>query len=1137
MAEAFLEVLLENLSSMIQKELGLFFGVEKQIERLSSTLSTIRAVLEDAEEKQLSNRAIRDWLQKLKDAAHRLDDILDEISTESLRLEYRGLKHGSVSKSKSSFFSSLHPKHVLFRRSVATKMKDIMERLDEIAQEKIKFHLSEVIVEKNPQIPEWRETTSIITQSQVYGRDVDKEKVIDFLIGESSNSEALSVYTIVGTAGLGKTTLAQHVFNDIKISSHFEPKIWVCVSEDFTLKTLFKSILDNNVVDLNLESLRRRVQEKLQKKRYLLVLDDVWNENLEKWDTFKAVLACGSKGASIVVTTRSKRVANIMGTCPSHKLSTLSDDDCWKLFKERALGMNNEEHAELVPIGKEIVKKCGGLPLAVKTIGGLLRFKSDKKEWLNIKESKLWDLPQFKDSILPALRLSYLNLPLKLRQCFAYCAIFPKDSIIEKEELLHLWMANGFISSSGILMAEDIADQVCHELCWRSFFEDIKRDALGNILRFKMHDLVHDLAQWIMVETCCISEDYRLSDLPKAIHHISFDCCDMPSKLCALSFDQLKSLRTLMITRRHFPPTAPDLKKFYYLRVFHQERLNVVPHSIGSLKHLRYLNLSQGYFKTLPTSICSLWNLQILDLTWCQGLQELPENMKCLKALCHLHMSGCTSLSSTPPEMGQLTCLRTLNIYIVSNKRGYQLAELKHLKLKGELHIKHLEKVTSVKDAKEANLATKQLDQLFLSWGRHDEFKLQENVEQILEALKPHPQLKELKIGGYKGESFSNWMSNPTFKDLRSIELIDCTCCIHLPALGKLPSLKELRIHNMNRVRFIDDESYDGGRTTRGFKSLQDLTIAHLPNLEGLSREEGEDMFPSLAIMRIGQCPKLVLPHLPTVTELVKDENPHVWSSEYRVSSHSLPSVNDLSTKRLFFCSINKLHGLQRLFLKNDEELTLFPDGMLQDLNCLTELQIFYYAKLEALPADLIHLHALQKLKISRCESLVCFPEQVLQGLHSLQTLAIGGCSKLKHLSRGLQYLTSLKNLIIRNCPEVEDLAEALQHVLASLQSLHLGRLPNLESVPDWLENLTSLQSLTVSECEKLVSLPMSIKNLSSLKRLEIWGCPELSKRCEEETGEDWHKIAHVPHVYHRSCSYFSGELGYRCIWINMSGI
>ncbi|KAI4353128.1 hypothetical protein L6164_002099 [Bauhinia variegata] len=374
MAEAFLEVLLENLSSLIQKELGLFFGVEKQIERLYSTLSTIRAVLEDAEEKQLSNRAIRDWLQKLKDAAHRVDDILDEISTESLRLEYRGLKHGSMNKSKSSFFSSLHPKHVLFRHSVATKMKDIMERLDEIAQEKIKFHLSEVIVEKNPQIPEWRETTSTITQSQVYGRDVDKEKVIDFLIGESSNSEALSVYTIVGVGG------------------RTQPRGRIVPRE----------------------------------------------------------------GASIVATTRLKEVANIMGTCPPHKLSTLSNDDCWKLFKERALGMSNEEHAELVPIGKEIVKKCGGLPLAAKTLGGLLCFKSDKNEWLNIKESKLWDLPQSENSenyILPALRLSYLNLPLKLRQCFASCAIFPKDSIIEKEELLHLWMANGFISSSRILMA------------------------------------------------------------------------------------------------------------------------------------------------------------------------------------------------------------------------------------------------------------------------------------------------------------------------------------------------------------------------------------------------------------------------------------------------------------------------------------------------------------------------------------------------------------------------------------------------------------------------------------------------------------------------------------------------------------
>ncbi|KAI4353300.1 hypothetical protein L6164_002259 [Bauhinia variegata] len=1112
MAEAFLEVLLQKLSSRIQKELGLFLGAEKDMKRLSRTLSTIQAVLEDAEEKQLSDRAIRDWLHKLKDAAHHLDNVLDEISTEVRRLEYQGLKHRPISTSRSSFLSSLHPKNILFHCKIAKKMKDIRETVDEIAQERIKFHFSEVIIEKSAQVMEWRETTSIIAQSQVYGRDVDKKKIIDFLIGDAFNLKDLSIYPIVGIGGLGKTTLAQLVFNDDKISDHFELKIWVCVSKDFSLKALLKAVVGHAYADMNLESLQRRVQEMLQKTRYLLVLDDVWNEDQDNWDRLKYILACGSKGASIVVTTRLLKVAFVMGTCPPHELSILSEEDCWSLFKERAFGMGNEELTELVPLGKEIVKKCGGVPLAAKALGGLLRFKNDRNEWLYIKESKLWDLPQSQNSILAALRLSYMNLPLNLRQCFVYCAIFPKDFPIEKDLLIHLWIANGFIFSSEMLMAEEIGDQVFNELCWRSFFQDLKRDSFGNIVYFKMHDLVHDLAQWIMVETCCIMADYSMSDLSsRTIHHLSFYHVDRSHKHLALSLHQLQSLRTYMFLDYGYHITAPDLVKFYYLRVLHLKGLKIVPSSICHLKHLRYLNLSQGDFKTLPKSICSLWNLQILNLDYCLNLQELPKNMKCLKALRHLLMRRCVSLSSMPPGLGQLTCLRTLNIFIVSNsERVLRLAELKHLKLNGELHIKNLEQVTSVVDAKEANLAAKQLDRLLLSWGRSGASEIQENVEQILEALEPHSQLKYLWVGGYKGEYFSNWMSNPTLKDLHFIELVDCKNCLRLPTLGKLPSLKILRIHYMDHVRFIDDESYDGGRKARGFNSLQRLVITHLPNLEGLSKEEGEGMFSSLSGLEISQCPKFSLPNLPSVTEMVIDEDP--TDSRYTIAPHSLQSSNDLSTKRLFLRSINNLQGLQGLWLNNDEELTLFPNGMLQDLCYLKKLHIQNYAKLEALPTDLSRLHALQELQIRKCYSLVDFPEQVLLGLHSLETLKLIDCCKLKRISTGFQHLTSLKDLTIDNCLEMEDLAEALQHV-PSLQSLSVASLPNLEPFPDWLENLISLQSLAIYDCRRLVSLPMSIRNLTSLKKLAICGCPELSKKYMDKTREDWHEIAHIPHI------------------------
>ena len=315
MADEVLGIVTENLSSFVREQLALFFGVNEEIERLSSTLTTINAVLEDAEEQQITNRAIKDWLRRLKYAAYVLDDILDECSIKSARSRREG--NGSVSQNEDHNMSlcSLNPKFTLFRYKVAKRLKKISKRLDGIAQERQNFHLVERTTERRVEVPEWRQTISIINQSVVYGRDEDREKIVDLLLRQASESDELSIYSIIGIGGLGKTTLAQAVFNDERVSNHFDLKIWVCVSEDFSLKRVLECIIESYTGQhsnlTNLDTLQKRVQELLQSKKYLVVLDDVWNENQEKWDRLKSVLNCGSKGASILVTTRLRIVATI----------------------------------------------------------------------------------------------------------------------------------------------------------------------------------------------------------------------------------------------------------------------------------------------------------------------------------------------------------------------------------------------------------------------------------------------------------------------------------------------------------------------------------------------------------------------------------------------------------------------------------------------------------------------------------------------------------------------------------------------------------------------------------------------------------------------------------------------------------
>ncbi|XP_045813824.1 putative disease resistance protein RGA3 [Trifolium pratense] len=1062
MAEAVIEIVLGSLSSLAQKEIGLFLGFDQEFEKISSLLTTIKATLEDAEEKQFTDKAIQNWLQKLKDAAHVLDDILDECATKALELKYKGFKHGL------SFLSSLNPKHVAFRYKVAKKMKSIRERLDQIAEERSKFHLPETARERRTGVPDWRQTTSTITQPQVYGRDEDVEKIADFLVGPAADSDGLSVYPIVGLGGLGKTTLAQSIFNHDRVVKHFELISWVCVSEDFSLKRMTKSIIESisghACEDLELDPLQRKLHDLLYRKKYLLVLDDVWDEEQENWQKLKSILACGGKGASVIVTTRLSKVATITGTMPPYELSMLSYNDCWELFKQRAFGANEEELTELVVIGKEIVQKCGGVPLATIALGSLLRFKRDKKEWLYIKESKLWSL-QGENVVMPALRLSYLNLPIKLRQCFALCALFPKDDIINKQFVIELWIANGFISSNEMLDAEDIGNDVWNELYWRSFFQDIGKDKfVGNVVSFKMHDLVHDLAQSVTEDVYCITED-SVATMSKRIRHISIYRSKKFEEVIQLP--NTKSLKTY-ISRVSIDvdKLSPHLLEYYSLRVLDYMNREKLSSSIGHLRYLRYLNLSFGNFKTLPESLCELWNLQILKLDHCSFLQNLPNNLTHLESLQHISLNHCYSLSSLPSNVSKLTSLRTLTMYIVGKKRGSLLAELAQLNLRGKLHLKHLERVKNVTDSKEANMSGKDISHLRLSWGANEESELQQNVEQIAEMLQPHAQqLQFLDVEGYRGEHFPQWMSSPSLKDL---ELTDCKNCLYLK-----------------------EESSNGG-IAGGFIALENLLLNKMSKLISFSRDQvAENMFTCLSKLTIIGCPNLLgLPFLPALKELIVKGN-CCWE---------------------LLSSIHKLHNLEYLNLGDNEEVSCFPDNMLSNLTSLKELVIWNHSKLKLLPIETINPCVLRRLSIKICENLESLKDEALQGLHSLKHLEILKCPKF-NLSAGFGYLTCLEYLGIENISDMSGFSEALEHMTA-LQSISLSSLPNLTSLPDCLGNLGLLRKLRIDECPNLMCLPTTIQCLSGLERLNIHNCPELANRCEKETGEDWPKIAHVKHLY-----------------------
>lgn len=475
-------------------------------------------MLQDAEEQKIKSVTIRNWLTKLKDAAYDADDVVDEFLTEALRWKEENCMINKVH----NFFSPSNP--FVFHFRMGHRIREVMEKLDAVAAER-KFHLREGVENKSLEEEGRQQTDSFVIESEIYGREEDKEKVVQSLI-DLNNHEDVSVICIVGMGGLGKTTLAQLAYKDERVKTHFEIRTWVCVAEDFNVGKLTRAIIEsvtaNKCEISDMDPMQRRLQDVMNGRRFLLILDDVWNENHDEWDRLKNLLRGGASGSKIIVTTRSTKVTLIMGTMDPYQLELLSKDDCWDVFRKRAFRMGEEQVPNLVEIGKEIVKKCGGLPLAARTLGGLMRFKTEENEWLLVRDSDTWNLIEDGSGILPALKLSFNDLSSHLKQCFAYCKLFPKDAIIEKHKLIQLWMAEGFIQfSKGIKEPEDIGNEYFNDLLWRSFFQDVGKDNYGSIIECKMHDLVHNLAQSVGGAECAILEVGEGEALPNMVRHTS----------------------------------------------------------------------------------------------------------------------------------------------------------------------------------------------------------------------------------------------------------------------------------------------------------------------------------------------------------------------------------------------------------------------------------------------------------------------------------------------------------------------------------------------------------------------------------------------------------------------------------------
>ncbi|GKV45263.1 hypothetical protein SLEP1_g52371 [Rubroshorea leprosula] len=1112
-----LDVTLSKVISVVNEQLNLAVGFEEELRRFDGKLKMIQGVLQDAEQKgMVGDPVLKSWLEGLRSQAEEADDMMDEIAYENLRCKVAQMSE------KVSYFSTLF-NPLAFRLKMANRIKSFNLELDDLHKIATGLGLQQILAIKHPEHIETQQTDSSIGDpSKIVGRENKVLEVVESLI-DSSNDQPLLVVSIVGMGGIGKTTMAKLVYNNGQIQRHFFKRMWICVSENFNLKQILVAMLqafDENGSLYTQDIVVQKLQEKLRENNYLLILDDVWNEDWQKWESLRScLLGIGKTFESrVLITTRSENVASTVGTLSKHMhhLEMLTDEDCWYIIKQRAF-VSSSFSSELEGIGRDIASKCRGIALVANVIGGILCNNMKKDYWLSIKDNNVWCSMEEAGGVLGVLQLSLNRLPIPaLKQCFAFCSIFPKDFVIEKEMLIQLWMAEGFLQpfSETHLEMEDIGDKYFNALSSYSLFQDVERDSYGSIITCKMHDLIHDLAQSVSKSQTLILEDGSGRNIPANIQHLNVISIkgmattklgDVPKKLHTL-FSQIDVLHSM----------STNLKKVRVLS-FCGADIDELPAFLGEMKHLRFLDVSDTKIKELPKFITKLYHLQTFRFMNCEKIDRPLEGIWDLVNLRYIYFNREELM---PAGIGRLTCLKTLQLFVVGEQKGHQIEELGCLsQLRGKLKICNLCLIRDKEEAMGARLSEKDtIQELQLVFGAGSDGSEDgcKHCEDILEGLQPHANLKGLIVEHYHGKSCPAWMleiKNSMSERVNFLNNLMVMTFSKCPWLESIPSLSlsneaKVEIKNCKNLKSIAvlslqkliieecGELVEVAVGTAAMESIKEVHINSCGNLENLPMIS---KLQSLKILHIRRCREL---------KIIGDDAPFASTCLQELSIvscgrlMSMPRVDGLSSLQkieMNICGPLKSIGeslsiatcLKELTIVHCNELASLPS--LYGLSFLQEIDIRSCGQLKSIGEDLSTATGLKELTIRVCDGLMSFPN--LHRLSSLQKIDIRSCGQLKSIGEDLSTVTCLKELTIWECNGLMSFPNL--HGVSSLQKIDILNCRQLKSIGEDLSTATCLKELTIRGCDGLMSFP-NLHGLSSLQKIDICRCGQL-----KSIGED----------------------------------
>ncbi|XP_025828010.1 putative disease resistance protein At1g50180 isoform X2 [Panicum hallii] len=690
-----LGTLIPKLGQLLQDEYNLQKGAKKNIEFLSKELERIRAALCNVGEVPVEqlNELVRIWSRDVRELSYDMEDIVDTFmgrvqgpDTPSKKSAKRFIKKlgNIVTKAKT-------------RHEIAKEIKDIKERVREVAERRDRYKVDAIKPVKTLVDP--RITALYTKTTDLVGIDEAREELITRLTkGDGMSAQQQRVVSIVGFGGLGKTTLAKAVYDQLRVQ--FDCTAFVSVSQNPDLNKLLKNLLyeldkqkhakihstmleERHLIDL--------IREFLQNKRYLIVIDDIWD--MKPWGILQCSLHDNGLKSIIITTTRILDVAEQIGGC--YKQKPLTHESSKKLFYGRIFGSEGTCPGQYFEVSEKILKKCGGVPLAIITTSSLLANKSGNiKEWNDVCGSIGSGLARnpSMDGMRKILLLSYHDLPAHLKACLLYLSIFPEDYEIHKMRLIWKWIAEDFVhceEESQSLF--ELGESYLNELLNRSLIQVASTNSDDTIWSCRVHDMVLELICSLSREESFVTTvlgDSRQS-MPSSgsmVRRLSLQSTTWPTM-------EMSKLRSVTIFSPAIINTMPSLSCCHLLRVLDLEGCNLKEHPslrfIGNLFHLRYLSLAvTGYAGELPVEIAKLQFLQTLRLDDTQ-IEELPSGIVGLTQLMCLSVAGRTSLPNgllrylpslemlgvvrvdsacIAGELGLLTQLRVLAVHLSIDK-------------------------------------------------------------------------------------------------------------------------------------------------------------------------------------------------------------------------------------------------------------------------------------------------------------------------------------------------------------------------------------------------------------------------------------------------------------------------------------